>query len=291
MGFYGGKHMSILYGILLGLVQGIAEFLPISSSGHLALIENILGAGGEQVAAMDDSAFFNIMLHLATLIAVVLAYWPDVRDMVTEFFAMIRGITKKESLVTGNVPARRLILMIIVGTLPLFIVLPFHHKIEELNAIPWFIGAALIVTGLLLFLADRMPQGKKTERDMTVWDALFIGVAQGVATIPGLSRSGTTITAGMSRGLTREFAVKFSFLMSLLSVLGAVLLSLVDVIKDGVETGILPACLVGMVVAGVTGYFSIKLLQKLVAKGKFGGFAYYCWGVGALSIILSLILK
>ena len=283
--------MNIFYGILLGLVQGVAEFLPISSSGHLALFENILGAtGGAAVAAMDDSAFFNIMLHLATLVAVVVAYWPDVRDMVVEFIAMAKGVAKGESLATGNVPARRLILMILVSTLPLFIVLPFHHKIEELNALPWFIGAALLMTGLLLFLADRMPQGEKTERDMTVWDAVFIGIAQGVATIPGLSRSGTTITAGMSRGLTRQFAVKFSFLMSLLSVLGAVLLSLIDVLQDGVEPGILAPCLVGMVVAGVTGYFSIKLLQKLVAKGKFGGFAYYCWGVGALSIVLSLIL-
>ena len=283
--------MNIFYGILLGLVQGVAEFLPISSSGHLALFENILGAtGGAAVAAMDDSAFFNIMLHLATLVAVVVAYWPDVRDMVVEFIAMAKGVAKGESLATGNVPARRLILMILVSTLPLFIVLPFHHKIEELNALPWFIGAAPLMTGLLLFLADRMPQGEKTERDMTVWDAVFIGIAQGVATIPGLSRSGTTITAGMSRGLTRQFAVKFSFLMSLLSVLGAVLLSLIDVLQDGVEPGILAPCLVGMVVAGVTGYFSIKLLQKLVAKGKFGGFAYYCWGVGALSIVLSLIL-
>ena len=284
--------MNIFIGILLGLVQGIAEFLPISSSGHLALVENILGAsGGAAIVAMDDSAFFNIMLHLATLAAVIVAYWPDVRDMVLELFAMIRGVGKGESLVSGNVPARRLILMIIVSTLPLFLILPFHHKIESLNGIPWFIGAALIVTGLLLFIADRMPQGKKTERDMTVWDAVFIGVAQAIATIPGLSRSGTTITAGMSRNLTREFAVKFSFLMSLLSVLGAVILSLVDVIKDGVEPGILPACLVGMVVAGVSGYFSIKLLQKLVSKGKFGGFAYYCWGVGVLSVILSLVLK
>ena len=284
--------MSILYGILLGLIQGVAEFLPISSSGHLALLENLLGAkGGADIAAMDDSAFFNIMLHLATLIAVVIAYWPDVRDMVTEFIAMVRGAAKREPLASGNIPARRLILMLIIGTLPLFLVLPFRHKIESLNAIPWFVGAALIVTGVLLFVADRMPQGGKTERDMTVWDAVFIGVAQGVATIPGLSRSGTTITAGMSRSLTREFAVKYSFLMSLLSVLGAVVLSLVDVIKDGVEEGIALPCVIGMVVAGVTGYFSIRLLQKLVAKGRFGGFAYYCWGVGALSIVLSLVLK
>ena len=281
--------MNILYAILLGLVQGVAEFLPISSSGHLALFENILGL--ETMAAMDGSAVFNVMLHLATLVAVVIAYWSDIRDMLLECGGMIRGLGKGESLVSGNIPARRLILMIIVSTLPLFVILPFHHKLEQLNEIPWFIGAALIVTGLLLFISDRMPRGGKTERDMTLGDALFIGFAQAVATIPGLSRSGTTITAGMSRGLTREFAVKFSFLMSLLSVLGAVILKLIDVIKDDMDASLLPAYLVGMLVAGVTGYASIRLLQRIVAKGRFGGFAYYCWGVGVLSIVLSLILK
>lgn len=283
--------MNILMGILLGLVQGIAEFLPISSSGHLALVETVMGSAGAAVAAMDDSAFFNIMLHLATLVAVVAAYWQDVKAMAVELVGMVKDVRHGESLASGNVPARRLILMIVVATLPLVLIVPVHGKIEALNGVPWFIGAALILTGLLLFIADHMPQGKKTERDMTVWDAIFIGIAQAIATLPGLSRSGTTITAGMSRNLHRDFAVKFSFLMSLLSVLGAVLLALVDVIQDGVEPGILPACLVGMVVAGVTGYFSIKLLQKLVSKGRFGGFAYYCWAVGAISIILSLILK
>lgn len=285
--------MNILYAIILGLVQGVAEFLPISSSGHLALLETVMGSGkgAELITAMEGSAFFNIMLHFATLVAVVVAYWPDVKSMVTEAVAMVKGVSKGESLASGDVPVRRLILMIIIGTLPLFVIVPFHHQLESLNQLPWFVGAALIVTGILLFIADRMPQGVKTERDMTVWDAVFIGIAQGVATIPGLSRSGTTITAGMSRGLKREFAMKFSFLMSLLSVLGAVVLSLVDAVKDGVDGSLLPAYLVGMIVAGVTGFFSIKLLQKLVSKGKFGGFAYYCWGVGALSILLSLVLK
>ena len=283
--------MKIVFGILLGLIQGIAEFLPISSSGHLALAETVLGSAGAEVAALDDSAFFNIMLHLATLVAVIAAYWQDVKSMAVELVGMVKGVRRGESLASGNVPARRLILMIVIATLPLVLIVPVHGKIEALNGVPWFIGAALILTGLLLFIADHMPQGKKTERDMTVWDAVFIGVAQAIATLPGLSRSGTTITAGMSRNLHRDFAVKFSFLMSLLSVLGAVLLSLVDVLKDGVEPGILPACLIGMVVAGVTGYFSIKLLQRLVSRGKFGGFAYYCWAVGVISIVLSLILK
>ncbi len=281
--------MNLFHAILLGLVQGVAEFLPISSSGHLALLENIIGA--EALAAMDGSAFFNVLLHLATLVAVVIAYWSDVRDMVGECVDIVRDVGRGESLATGDIPTRRLILMIIIATLPLFIVVPFNDQIEKLNNVPWLIGAALIVTGLLLYLADRMPRGEKDERTMTVWDALVVGIAQAVATIPGLSRSGTTITTGMSRGFERKFAVRFSFLISLLSVLGAVILKLVTVIKEGFDTSLLPAYLVGMVVAGVTGYLSIRLLQRIVSRGRFGGFAYYCWGVGALSIILSLILR
>jgi undecaprenyl-diphosphatase len=182
--------------------------------------------------------------------------------------------------------------MIVVATVPLFVIVPFNDAIEQLNAMPWFIGLALIVTGTLLYIADRMPKGTKTEKNMTLVDALVIGLAQAVATLPGLSRSGTTITAGMSRGLNREFAVRFSFLMSLLSVLGAVVLKVISALGEPVDGSLIPAYLIGMVVAGVTGYLSIRLLQKLVVdKGRFGGFAYYCWGVGALSVILSLVLK
>ena len=281
--------MNILYAVLLGLIQGVAEFLPISSSGHLALFELILGT--DTLAAMDDSAAFNIMLHLATLIAVVIAYREDVRAMLAELGAIVRGIRGRESLAGGNIPARRLILMIVIATLPLVLVVPVHHSIEALSGVPWFIGVSLIITGLLLYIADRIPLGGKTERDMTVRDAIVIGLAQAVATLPGVSRSGVTITAGVSRGLTREFAVRFSFLMSLLSVLGAVLLKAIDLLKTGIDASLLPAYLIGMLVAGVTGYLSIRLLQRIVRKGKFGGFSYYCWGVGALTVVLSLILK
>ncbi|MCD8115571.1 MAG: undecaprenyl-diphosphate phosphatase [Oscillospiraceae bacterium] len=280
--------MNIVYAAILGLVQGIAEFLPISSSGHLALFENVLGAAG--LAELGDSAMFNIMLHLATLVAVIVAYWSDVKGMILEVGHMGQDLAKGRGLSARGIPMRRQIFMLIAATLPLFLIVPFNDKIESLSGVSWFVGAALIVTGLLLFIADRMPKGKKTEKSMTVADALIIGVAQAAATIPGLSRSGTTITAGMGRGLKRSYAVRFSFLMSLLSVLGAVLLQVLDVIGEGFDTALLPAYAVGMVVAGVTGYLSIRLLQKIVDKGRFGGFAYYCWAVGALTIILSIVM-
>ena len=181
--------------------------------------------------------------------------------------------------------------MLILATVPLFVIVPFNDAIEGLNSIPWFIGAALILTGTLLFIADRLPKGRKEVQDMTVADALLIGLAQGLATMPGLSRSGTTISAGMGRGLKRTFAVRFSFLMSLLSVSGAVILQVLDVLEEGVDMSMLPAYAVGMIVAGVTGDLSIRLLQRIVQKGRFGGFAYYCWVVGAVSIIVWLRLS
>ena len=139
-------------------------------------------------------------------------------------------------------------------------------------------------------LSDRMLNGKKTEKNMTVGDALKIGVVQAIATLPGISRSGSTITGGMAVGLNRSFAVKFSFLMSLPAVLGAVLISLVDATKEGVDVSRFPAYLLGMAVAGVTGYFSIKLVKMLSQKGKFGKFCYYCFAAGIVTIILTIIL-
>lgn len=280
--------MDFLYGAFLGLVQGVAEFLPISSSGHLALFENILNM--RMMEDMGESALFNILLHLATLVAVIIAYWPDVKSMCVEGVGMVKSLFRREPILGEGVPARRLILMIILATLPLFLIVPFQDALEELNEEPLFIGIALVVTGFLLYISDRLPKGTKNESTMTVADALIVGIAQGLATIPGLSRSGTTITAGMSRGFERNFAVRFSFLMSLLSVLGAVVLKVLDVLEEGFDSSMLPVYLTGMVVAGVTGYFCIKLLQKIIQKGRFGGFAYYCWVVGALSILLSLAL-
>ena len=152
-----------------------------------------------------------------------------------------------------------------------------------------FIGVAIILTGCMLYVADKMLPGKKTERTMTLSDALIIGLCQCVATIPGLSRSGTTITAGIATGLRREYAVKFSFLMSIPAVLGANILSFADAIKAGIDWAYVPAYLVGMVLALISGIASIHFIRYISAKAKFGGFAYYCWVVGVLAIVMSLI--
>ena len=278
--------MSLLSSILLGVIQGVAEFLPISSSGHLAIAEHLLGMSG----ASDIPEFFDVLLHLGTLVAVFVAYWDDVRDMVVEFFCGVRDLARG-STPTPVPPARRMILLIIVGTLPLLIVLPIKDLVEGLADNMYFVAAALLVTGCLLFASDRVRKGRKTEKSATMVDVLLVGVAQAIATCPGISRSGTTITAGCYRGFDRKFAVRFSFLLSIPAILGANILSLKDAVEAGIIWADVPVYLVGVVVSAVVGYACIRLLKMIADRGKFGAFAYYCWAVGVLTLILTFIQK
>ena len=276
--------MTYLMSVILGLVQGVAEFLPISSSGHLTLFQHFFGME-------EPDNLFNVLLHFATLLAVCIYYFRDVVEMVTEFFRGLASLFSRRRQ-GGDIPeARRMVLLVIVGTLPLFVVLLIKDYVEALGASPVFVSCALLMTGCILFLSDRMAGGRKTARTATLKDVLLVGVAQGLATVPGLSRSGCTISAGMAVGFERKFAVRYSFLMSLPAVLGATILEVKDVLEmeGGFASGLLPKYLVGMAVAGVVGYFSIRLVNLLAAKGKFGAFAYYCWAAGIVALILSLM--
>lgn len=278
--------MTISSAILLGIVQGVAEFLPISSSGHLAILQNLFA-----LSAGEDHLFFDVLLHLGTLISICVCYWGDIVAMVREVFIVLRGGRRADGTpVQGNLGAARLFMMIVVGTLPLFLVLPINDKVEELYYITPFIGVALLLTGCMLFVSDKMTPGKRTEKNMRFRDALVIGLCQCVATIPGLSRSGTTITAGIATGLDRTFAMKYSFLLSLPAVLGANLLSFIKAIgSESIEASLIPAYLIGMLAAMLSGIAAISLMKLIAKKSKFGWFAYYCWGAGVLTIIFSLI--
>ena len=279
--------MSILNAIILGLVQGIAEFLPISSSGHLSVLQNLFHMSTTE----EGHLFFDVMLHFGTLISIFIVYWNDIVQMVRELIWFFRG----KGIRTGKgsdrrpLPMARFVLMIIFATLPLVLVFPIKDKVEELYYHTIAIGMFFLLTGCILFISDRMPQGKRTERNMTVKDALIIGLCQCVATIPGISRSGSTITAGMARGLDRDFAVKFSFMMSIPAVAGSTLLTLIDAIKTGIDASLIPAYLIGTVVASVVGVFAIRLVKRITSQGKFGHFCYYMWGAGVLTIVLSLL--
>ena len=228
--------MNVFSSFLLGLVQGVAEFLPISSSGHLAIAQNLL-----QIDA-EVPEFFDVLLHLGTLGAVFVAYWQDIKD-----------------------------------------------KVLGLSNNMLFIGGALVVTGFLLFASDRVKKGRKNERTASLLDAVAVGVGQAIATVPGISRSGMTITSGCFVGFERKFAVRFSFLLSIPAVLGANILSLKDAISAGVDWGQVPVYLVGVLTAAVSGYLCIGLLRRIANKGKFGAFAYYCWAMGLLTIVMQLI--
>lgn len=277
--------MTISSAILLGIVQGVAEFLPISSSGHLAILQNLFA-----LSAGEEHMFFDVLLHLGTLISICVCYWGDIVAMVREVFIVLRGGRRADGTpVQGNLGAARLFLMIVVGTLPLFLVLPINDSVEQLYYITPFIGVALLLTGCMLFVSDRMAPGKRTEKNMRFRDALIIGLCQCVATIPGLSRSGTTITAGIATGLDRGFAMKYSFLLSLPAVLGANLLSFIKALgEESIELSMVLAYLVGLLAAMLSGIAAISLMKLIAKKSKFGWFAYYCWGAGLLTIVLSL---
>ena len=274
--------MTYFSSFIMGLVQGLAEFLPISSSGHLAIAENLLG----METAVPE--FFDVLLHLGTLLAVFVAYWSEICEMVAEFFRgigdIVHGTTPRQV-----PPARRLILLIVVATLPLLLVLPFHKKVQSLSGNMVFVGAALVVTGFLLFICDLLRKGRKTESRATVVDALIVGVAQAIATLPGISRSGMTISAGCFCGFERKFAVRFSFLMSIPAILGANILSLADAVKTGIVWTEVPMYMLGVITAAVVGYVCIRLLKLIAEKGRFGAFSYYCWAVGLLTLLLCAI--
>ena len=276
--------MKFFEAIILGIVQGLAEFLPISSSGHLSVFQEFFGLMDVEA----ENMFFDVLLHLGTLVAVFVAYWSEIKALILEFFTMI-GVRK---LPQGQKPdrlSRRMIFFIILGTLPLFIILPVKDYVDGLYTNTIFIGCAFLITGTLLFLSDRLNRGNKDLKNATILDVVLVGCAQAIATVPGLSRSGTTIAAGMSRGFSREFAVKFSFLLSIPAVLGANILSFVDAVQEGINWSLMPMYIAGVITAAVCGYLAIRLLKFITKRGNFGGFCYYCWGVGLVTLILSLI--
>lgn len=275
--------MSVINAIILGLVQGITEFLPISSSGHLSVLTNLF----DLTAAENGHLFFDVLLHLATLISICIVYWQDITSMFYEVLAVFN--LGPQARTKRYYPNARLFFMIVIATIPLALIMPIKSMLEGLYYNNIFIGIMLLLTGGILFVSDKFKQGNKDVHKIGILDAVIIGLCQCVATIPGLSRSGVTITAGLSTGLKRDFAVKFSFLMSMPAVLAANILSFADAVKTGIDFTSVPAYLIGMAVALVAGIASISLLKYISNNGKFKGFAYYCWVAGAISIILTLI--
>ncbi|MBQ9687343.1 MAG: undecaprenyl-diphosphate phosphatase [Oscillospiraceae bacterium] len=276
--------MTVWNAVLIGLVQGLAEFFPISNSGHLSVVNNLFKLSD----VAEDHALFTAMIRLAAIVAVCLVYWPEIVAMYYELLSFANlgpyaGVRKE------RYPAARVFIMIVLATLPLFLILPFREMMQILYDRNVYIGVAMILTGCMLYVSDRMIPGKKTEASMTISDALIIGLCQCMAMFPGLSRIGVAIIAGLAVGLKRHVAVRFAFLLSLPALLGSFILSLGTTFQNGVDWSCAPAYLVGTVVALLASLAAIYLMRYISKNGKFGGFAYYCWIVGVLSIILYLI--
>ncbi len=255
--------MSIIQSIILGLIQGLTEFLPISSSGHLVLAEKMLG--------VHSNISFGIALHIATLIAVFVVFHKDLWEMIKKPF--------------GKVP-----LLIIAGTIPtVLIAIIFKDVIEKAFSSGNTIGVEFLITGLIiLYIGSR--SGEKKLEDMKLSDATLIGVAQGVAIMPAISRSGLTLAAGLSRNIDRESAIRYSFLLSIPAILGSAVFDIKD-LMDGVNSSIGSTPLIlGMLAAGLSGYFAMRTMLKVFSKKSLKPFAVYTLILGSLIILDQTVL-
>lgn len=275
--------MGYIEAIILGLVQGLAEFLPISSSGHLALLQNIFGVKEDKVL------LFAVLLHVGTLVSVFIIYWKDIWELLVELVITIKDLCTGKGLRLDERPVRKLGVMIIVATIPTAIIgLLLNDFFEGLYTSLIAIGVGFLITGVIMFLAERMSAANKGIERMNFRNAIFVGLLQGVAIYPGISRSGSTLVGGLTTGLKREFAVKFAFLISIPSILGSVVLELPDAIKAGTDPSLVGPILAGVVVAAVSGFFAIKTMIKIVSNKKLSYFSYYVWVLGIGTIIYGL---
>lgn len=255
--------MNSLEAFILGAVQGLAEFLPISSSGHLVIFQHFFGIH-------EGPITFDVLVHLGTLIAVFVAFWDD-----------IVSICKH--------PFNRLTWLIIIGCIPAglagYLLAPvFEQAFESLLVV----GIGLIITGLLLKVSEYLSHqhfGLKTADETSYTDAIFIGLIQAIAIVPGISRSGSTIAGGLVSGLDREFAARYSFLLSIPVILGAGILQLKDLFVNGIPAGNILPYIIGPLTAALFGYFAINVVMKMVRKGRLSVFSYYCWALGGLTLL------
>ncbi len=255
--------MSILEAIFLGILQGLTEFLPVSSSGHLLLFQNILGLG-------ETPLFFSIMLHIGTLIAVFAVFRKDIMNLIRHPFSKV---TK----------------MLVLATIPT-VVFALLFKFLLGGAFEGeYLGFGFMVTGILLYCMDFFPEGTRELEQITPADALIMGTAQGFGTLPGISRSGSTIAGGSVTGLTRNALARFSFLMSIPAIIGALLLDVKKVDFSAIANGEMGiswlSIIVGMLFAAAVGYVAVKWLLKLITTKSLRPFAYYTFILGFLCVV------
>lgn len=290
--------MTFIQAIILGIVQGLTEFLPVSSSGHLAIMKNLLHMN------LDTGVLYDVLLHVATLIAVCIVMHKDIIKLIMEFISIVRDAftnlmifienfsskNKQKYITIMSTSYRRFVILIIVSTIPTGILgILLDDIIETVESELLVPGICLICTAVIILISDFLTDGTKKAKEATIGDAFAIGTAQGIATLPGLSRSGTTIAACVLCGFDRKFAVKYSFIMSMPAILGALVLKLSKLSSESVTGGEIVSYIVGMIVAAVVGYFALVLTIKIVQKKSFKFFAFYCFGIGVVSIIAYIL--
>lgn len=289
--------MSLWKAILLGLVQGLTEFLPVSSSGHLVLIKQLL-----HVDLESGGLFFDVMLHFGTLLAIFVAFWGDISHLIREGFHILgdsfsnvgrffENLTGKKRPYHKIVRSsyRKYVMLLIVSTIPTGLIgVIFKDYVEQANQIALIPACCLMVTAVFLVIADMVEPGSKRPKNISSGEAAMIGISQGVATLPGVSRSGTTITACLLCGFDKKFAVKYSFIMSIPAVLGAVVLEVKDLATLTLTQTDIIYCIIAMVVAAVSGYLAIRFMMGLIRGRRFKYFAIYCAVVSVASVIALL---
>ena len=292
--------MTLIQSVFLGVVQGITEFLPVSSSGHLAILQNLFGVQTE------GGILFDVMLHLGTVIAICVVFWKDVMRMIGETIRMISDIGKNISIWMHNKKEkdairykkilhnnyRRFVVMVLCATIPTAVIGFAARDLISLASTSLLVpGIGLIMTAVLLIVADAVESGKKIPKDISFTSAFLIGIAQGISTLPGLSRSGVTIAASLISGYQKRFAVKYSFIMAIPAILGAAVLELSQIGGSHISVSQFFVYLAGAAVAGIVGYVCIKKMLAVVRKKKFRGFAVYCLVIGCISIVGYIVMR
>ena len=276
--------MSIFDAVIQGIIQGLTEFLPVSSSGHLSLYQHFTGNSGEA------AGIYSILLHLGTLLAVMIAFWKDILDMIKEFFSMAKEIVTGKFDKENMTGSRRMIFLLIISLVPLcffYFISDFYNSLSTDNDII-VEGLCFLLTAVLLIVSGKcVKTGGATAENMSWKQALGMGIMQGIAPLPGLSRSGSTISTGLILGVSREQAVAFSFIMGVPAVLAANILEVPAALSGEVEINWL-AALIGMAVALVVGIAAIKTVKLLVKNDKFTKFAWYLIPLGAMIVAIGI---
>ncbi len=271
--------MDPIQAVSLGILQGLTEFLPVSSSGHLVLLQNAFGI-------KEPELLFDISVHIGTLVAVCIVFFTEIKNILVSLIrlpSLLRSSQSLKNLFNENADIR-LAGLIVLGSIPTAVLgLIFHEVVDQLFSGVGMVGVMLLITGTLLWITRKIPLTNRSIKEMTVKDAIGIGVMQGLAIIPGISRSGSTISVALFLKIDRETAGRYSFLLSIPAMIGALILALVsDSIHNSLPAGII---LLASAIAAVVGYMALKILLRLVKKGRLYLFAPYCWLLGIIALI------